>query len=169
MSLVQVNRVTLSSQASTMDITGIDSDDVYLLTINNIKAENGNARLELRVLESGTANTTANYDKADKFIASSGTSNNAEVNQTTMNIFGNQPTANYTSAKVYIFNAYNSSEYTFFTFEQTGWDNGSVVGGRQGGGVFTSNSQVNGVRILFGNITSDILSGATMTLYKISS
>lgn len=167
MSLVQVNKVTLSSQATTMDITGIDSDDVYLLTINNIKAENGNARLELRVLESGTANTTANYDKADTFIASSGESDNSLQNQTTMNIFGNQPTSNYTGGIVYIYNANNSSEYTFFSFEQTGWDNGNIVGGRQGGGVFTSASQVNGVRILFGNVTSDIMSGATMTLYKV--
>lgn len=167
MSLIQVNRVTLSSQATTMDITGIDTDDVYLLTINNIKAQNGNARLELRVLESGTPNSTANYDKADKFISSSGTSNNSATNQTTMNIFANQPTSNYTCAIVYIYNANNSSEFTYFSFEQTGWDNGNIVGGRQGGGVFTSASQVNGVRILFGNVTSDILSGATMTLYKV--
>ena len=90
MNLIQVNRVTLSSQATTMDITGIDSDDVYLLTLNNIIAQTSNARLELRVLESGTANTTANYDKADKFISSGGTSNNSATNQTTINIFGNQ-------------------------------------------------------------------------------
>ena len=167
MSLIQVNRVTLSSQATTMDITGIDSDDVYLLTINNIKAQNGNARLELRVLESGTANTTSNYDKADKFISSSSTSNNSAANENKMNIFANQPTANYTSAILYIYNANNSSEFTYFSFDQTGWDNGNIVGGRQGGGVFTSASQVNGVRILFGNVTSDILSGATMTLYKV--
>ena len=167
MGLLQVATTTLTSQATTMDITGIDSDDVYLLTINNIKAENGNARLELRVLESGTPNTTSNYDKADKFISSSGTSNNSATNQDKMNIFANQPTSNYTSAILYIYNANNSSEFTFFTFEQTGWDNGNIVGGRQGGGVFTSASQVNGVRILFGNVTSDILSGATMTLYKV--
>ena len=167
MGLVQVATTTLTSQATTMDITGIDSDDVYLLTINNIKAENGNARLELRVLESGTANTTTNYDKADKFLSTGSFSNNSETNKDKMNIFANQPTSNYTSAILYIYNAYNSSEFTFFTFEQTGWDNGNILGGRQGGGVFTSASQVNGVRILFGNVTSDILSGATMTLYKV--
>tara|TARA_B100000035_G_C21033262_1_gene569503 strand:- start:2114 stop:2620 length:507 start_codon:yes stop_codon:yes gene_type:complete len=167
MNLIQVNRVTLSSQATTMDITGIDSDDVYLLTLNNIIAQTSNARLELRVLESGTANTTANYDKADKFISSGGTSNNSATNQTTINIFGNQSSSNYGCGLIYIYNAYNSNEYTFFTFEQTAWDVGSVAGGRQGSGVFTSASQVNGVRILFGTETSDILSGATMTLYKV--
>jgi hypothetical protein len=168
MGLLQVATSTLTSQATTMDITGIDSDDVYLLTINNIKAENGNARLELRVLESGTPNTTSNYDKVDKFFSTSSFSNNSATNQDKMNIFANQPTSNYTSAILYIYNAYNSSEFTFFTFEQTGWDNGNILGGRQGGGVFTSASQVNGVRILFGNVTSDILSGATMTLYKLT-
>ena len=167
MSLVQVNRVSLTSQATTMDITGIDTDDVYLLTINNIKAQNGNARLELRVLESGTANTTTNYDKGDKFLSSSSFSNNGSTGETSMNIFANQPTANYTAGLVYIYNANNSSEFTMFTFEQTGWDNGGIVGGRQGGGIFTSDSQVNGVRVLFGNVTSDILSGATMTLYRV--
>lgn len=167
MSLVQVNRVTLSSQATTMDITGIDSDDVYLLTINNIVSQNSNARLELQVLESGTANTTNNYDKADTFISSGGESDNNAQNQNKMNIFGNQATVNYTCAIVYIYQAYNSSEYTFFSFEQSGWDVGGVVGGRQGGGVFTSTSQVNGVRILFGNVTSDLMSGATLTLYKV--
>jgi len=168
MGLVQVATSTLTSQATTMDIIGIDSDDVYLLTINNIKAENGNARLELRVLESGTANNTSNYDKADKFLSTSSFSNNYATNQNKMNIFANQPTSNYTSAILYIYNAYNSSEFTYFTFDQTGWDNGNILGGRQGGGVFTSASQVNGVRILFGNVNSDILSGATMTLYKVS-
>lgn len=161
------SNINFNSQATTMDITGIDSDDVYLLTINNIKAENGNARLELRVLESGTPNTTSNYDKVDKFFSTSSFSNNSATNQDKMNIFANQPTSNYTSAILYIYNAYNSSEFTFFTFEQTGWDNGNILGGRQGGG-FTSASQVNGVRILFGNVTSDILSGATMTLYKLT-
>ena len=166
MSLVQVARQTITSPVSSLSITGISTDDAYLLTLNNVVAGTANARLELRFTESGTANTTSNYDKADVFIASSGKSNNYATNQTYINIFGNQPTSNYTCGLLYIYNANNSSEHTFCTFEQTGWDNGAVVGGRQGGGTFTVTSQVDGVNLFMGN-TGGTINAGTFTLYKV--
>ena len=63
---------------------------------------------------------------------------------------------------MYIFNANNSSEYTFATIEGAILSNTNELRGGQGGNVFTSASSVDGVQIFFdsGNIES-----ATLTLY----
>ena len=66
---------------------------------------------------------------------------------------------------VYIYNANNSSEYTFYT-QETVYLNpfSGGLNGAQGGGVFTSASTVDGVNIFFssGNIAS-----GTFTLFKV--
>ena len=62
MGLVQVNRAVLSSAASEIIVTGINSDDPYVLVLKNIQPVNNIVYPKLRLTESGTANTTLNYD-----------------------------------------------------------------------------------------------------------
>ena len=64
---------------------------------------------------------------------------------------------------LYIFNANNSSEYTFITTESTIWAGSSQVAGDGGGNVFTVASAVNGIKF-FINSSHNIDSG-TFTLY----
>jgi hypothetical protein len=165
--LVQVATETVTSPVASVTLTGIDSDDVYMLAFNNIQETVDNEHLRWRVTESGTPNTTANYDWAGKgFNTSTTFFNQALPNQTHFNSQMGLGTATGEVANgiCYIYNAYNSSEYTFVTLESSQINRNAEHQGTQGGGVFTSASQVNGLHFYFdlGNI-----SGGTFTLYKV--
>ena len=64
--LLQVATNTVTSAVSSVSLTGIDSDDVYMVAFNQVIGSSGNNNLEMRVTESGTANSTSNYDWAAK-------------------------------------------------------------------------------------------------------
>ena len=73
-------------------------------------------------------------------------------------------TANQTFNGIkYIFNANNSSEYTFFTNEISAYSNPATLWGNTGGEVFTSSSSVNGVQFFLYD-TGNFDNG-TFTLY----
>ena len=168
--LVQVATNTVTSAVASVTLTGIDSDDVYMLVFNQVIGSSGNNNLEMRVTESGTPNTTSNYDWAVKKLDATTTFANQSVTNLDhfyLNIqVGNDP-ADFEENEgiVYIYNANNSSEYTFIS-QETVYLNPFTAGlnGGQGGGVFTSASAVNGVNIFFS--TGNISSG-TFTLYKV--
>jgi len=165
--LVQVATNTVTSAVASVSLVGINSDDVYVLIYNNVAGSTGANGL-LRFTESGTANSTSNYDEAYKTMrstsafgthtATNGTSFIADWNV-------NAGTEGGTQNIHYIFNANNSSEYTFFTNEQTGWGVGSNgLMSFTGGGVFTVTSAVDGINYFMSS--GDVDSG-TFTLYKV--
>ena len=67
MSLSKVSTTTVSN-AATVDITGITTDDNYMLTITNLVPATDNAQLRGRVLKSGSAQTGLSYDYASEEI-----------------------------------------------------------------------------------------------------
>ena len=167
--LVQVATNTVTSAVASVTLTGIDSDDVYMLAFNQVIGSSGNNNLEMRVTESGTANSTSNYDFAHKKLDATGsfsnqsTSNNAEF-QLNIQVGNDSAFFEENEGIVYIYNANNSSEYTFITTETVFLNPFSGgLNGSQGGAVFTSASAVDGVNIFFssGNIAS-----GTFTLYR---
>ena len=164
--LVQVSTETVTSAVASVDLIGTTTDDVYVIFANNVKPSSDTQNFRFRVLESSTPNTTANYDYAHKFLTTGGAFGNfADTNQTSIRFVSTgTATGEQTNQVVYIYNANNSSEYTFFTQEQSQLNETSSLTGVQGGGVFTSSSQVNGIRLFFesGNIAS-----GTFTLYKV--
>tara|TARA_R100001224_G_scaffold96580_1_gene66407 strand:+ start:286 stop:795 length:510 start_codon:yes stop_codon:yes gene_type:complete len=169
MGLLQVATSTVTSAVSSVTLTGIDSDDVYKVVISKCVPATDTVFLSLRATESGTPNTTANYDGAGKLLRSDTTfSNSNDTNSTSLFLLGNN-TGTGTGEQInlinYIFNANNSGEYTFFTTENNFLDNAGNLNGQQGGGVFTVASSVNGVQYFFssGNIAS-----GTFTLYKVT-
>jgi hypothetical protein len=165
-SLIKIAETTVSSAVASVTLTGIDSTyDVYILQYNKVAGNTG-ANGRLRFTESGTANSTSNYDEADKTIrsasafgthsATNGTSFLADWNV-------NAGTEGGTQNIHYIFNANNSSEYTFITNEQTGWGVGSNgLMSFTGGGVFTVTSTVDGINYFMES--GDVDSG-TFRLY----
>ncbi len=169
MGLVQVATNTISSSVNSFDLTGIDSDNVYALFFRNVSFDTDARDISLRVLESGTPNTTTNYDQAFKFLrtdttfseSSSTNANNFDVTSAIGNATGRSG-----QGIIYIYNAYNSSEYTFFSLEQCQMSHTELLVGKQGGAVFTSASQVNGIQIL-GAIGSSSFRQGTFTLYKV--
>tara|TARA_R100000005_G_C4977275_1_gene188239 strand:+ start:1034 stop:1552 length:519 start_codon:yes stop_codon:yes gene_type:complete len=165
-SLVKIAQTTVTSAVASVTLTGISSNfDVYVLQYNQVAGNTGANGL-LRFTESGTANSTANYDEADKTMrsaaafgthsATNGTSFIADWNV-------NAGTEGGTQNIHYIFNANNSSEYTFITNEQTGL--GVSTNGLMsftGGGVFTVTSTVDGINYFMSS--GDVDSG-TFRLY----
>ena len=150
-SLIKIAETTVSSAVSSVTLTGIDTTyDVYMIKINKLEVDTDNADLKLRFTESGTPNTTANYDSASKVLISTTFTNNSETNQTSADFSVNlgTGTGEQFNAILYIFNANNSSEYTFYTTENTAYDYVPRLIGKQGGGVMTVQSQVDGVQII---------------------
>ena len=166
--LIQVATTTVTSSTASVTLTGINSDNVYMLAINNVQPVNDSGYLLMRVTESGTANTTSNYDMSySNLRADSSFSNSNYQNISffyiTNNTLGTQTSESFNGIK-YIYNANNSSEHTFFTNEVSTLSNTSNLWGNQGGEVFTSDSSVDGVYFFMDN--GNIASG-TFTLYKV--
>jgi len=134
-SLIKIDEFTVSSAVSNVILGGGSSGssglnasinstyDVYQVVYNNAKVStDGTTKISMRFTESGTPNTTANYDRASKFLRTVVSfSNLSNTNQTSFNTessIGNA-TGEHQNKTFYIFNANNSSEYTFMTEEAT--------------------------------------------------
>ena len=165
-SLIKIDEEIVSSAVASVTLTGIDSTyDVYMVKINKLEVATDQRDIKVRFTESGTPNTTANYDMAAKIMSAGQAFENAsETNATSMDVslnIGNATGEQY-NAIHYIFNANNSSEYTFLTMENTMMSNAAELRGFQGGGVFTVASAVDGIQYI--GDSTDIDSG-TFTLY----
>ena len=159
-SLILVDSET-ASNSSSITLTGMNSTyDVYMVTINKVFPVNDNVYLKTRFTESGTANTTSNYDSAYKNMYSSGTSNSGYTNQSSFYMNNNYigtGTQEQLNAVCYIFNSQNSGEYTFLTQETISRGHTYSLWGNQGGGVFTVSSTVDGINFFMDS--GDISSG----------
>ena len=116
-SLVKIDEEIVTSAVASVPLTGIDSTyDVYLLVMNNVSPATLNADVYLRVTESGTASSDSDYDLAYKLLRTDTTFTNiALTNQAQWGLSGSlENEAGKTfNGHCYIFNANNSSEYTF--------------------------------------------------------
>ena len=66
--LVQVATNTVSSSTASVTLTGIDSDDVYMVAYNNVTFNVSGSAQYVRVTTSGTADSDSEYDYAAKFL-----------------------------------------------------------------------------------------------------
>lgn len=165
--LVQVATETVTSAVASVTLTGIDSDDVYMVTVNNAQPVDDNKLFIARVTVSGTPQTTANYDYAYKDLDSTTTFGNKSGANSTYwlnhRAIGNS-TGEMANGIYYLFNFNNASEYSFITVEATDTAFTNFNIGSQGGGVYTVAEAHNGLTMLFS--TGNIASG-TFTLYKV--
>ena len=167
--LVQVATNTVTSSVSAVQLVGTTTDDVYMLAISDMQMDNDNAQIRLKFLASGSPQSTSNYDEASKVLISNTTfANNSLTNYQAFVISyagaSTNSNARFNSIH-YLYNLNNSIEYSFMTQEVTYIrQGGTVLEGKQGGGVYTVQEAHNGVEItaLGGNITS-----GTFTLYKV--
>ena len=161
--LIQVATNTVTSAVASVNLTGIDSDDVYLVAANGITTAL-NGQLYKRVLVSSSPDTTSNYDRANMIIRADTTFNKlSSVNQDhwETQITGFESSNNGLNFTYYLFNFNNSSEYSFITFEGVNYG-GTISSGGTGGGVHTVAQSCNGIQFYHsqGNITA-----GTFTLY----
>jgi hypothetical protein len=168
-SLIKIDEEIVTSAVASVTLTGIDSTyDVYMVKINKLECDTNNRDVWLRFTTSGTADTSSNYDNANKELrADSAFSNRSGTNLSVIQIGGNigDQTGEQFNAVLYLFNFNNASEYSFCTFETSHLDSGPNHRGRQGGGVLTVAQATDGINVLMagGNIDN-----GTFTLYGLA-
>jgi len=151
-------------------LVGIDSTyDVYMVKYNNAIPNTDSSGFRFRVTVSGTADTTANYDNANKQLASDTTFvNNSSTNGTEIGIISLGTAGNESSnGVIYLFNFNNASEYSFGTYETTDRNTNGALRGSQGGFVNTVSQSCDGVHFFFSN-GSTFDTGSTFTLYGLA-
>ena len=164
--LVQVATNTISSAVSSVTLTGIDDDSVYLFTWVGVTCASDVNQNQIRVTKSGTAQSDSEYDFASKqLFASTSFVDNAQVNQTSfIDLYIGNNTGEMANGLMYLYNFNNSSEFSFVTREQVSLSHVAQTQGVMGGGVHTVASASDGVNYF---MASGNLTGGTFTLYKV--
>jgi len=166
-SLIKIDEEIVSSSVNSVTLTGMTSDyDVYMVSYFGVRSDNASgAATCIRFTESGTANSTANYDWAFKeLISNASFTNPSNTNFNEIRIGSASTSIQEDNGTVYIFNSQNSSEYTFLTSENVR-KTSTPLQGRQGGGVFTVTSTVDGIQFgVMANPANNITAG-TIKLY----
>jgi hypothetical protein len=166
-SLVLIQETTVSSGVSAVTLTGITSDfNVYKVMANNVQIDTDVQPVKKRFTVSGSAVTSSSYDMAFKRFRTENTFEDKHA--TDQDSFGNLDsigtvTNEQLNETIYIFNATNSSEYTFATHEavMTIHDS-SHCHGIAGGVVLTETSAVDGITFFAGSGNID---AGTFKLY----
>jgi|TARA_R100000455_G_C6210296_1_gene78083 hypothetical protein len=168
MGLLQVNTTTITSATSSVTLTGIDDDSVYMLVLSNVAPSNDSKYLNLKFTVGGSASSTSNYDYAQYFQYTSGSAFGlAGTNGTSVNITNHRigtGTSETVNGIFMVYNANNTSEYTFMSTESANMDESPKLYGTQGGIVFTATDAVDG---FYFSITSSSIASGTFTLYKV--
>lgn len=164
--LVQVATNTISSAVSSVTLTGIDDDSVYLFTWVGVTCASDVNQNQIRVTKSGTAQSDSEYDFASKqLFASTSFVDNGQVNQTSfIDLYIGNNTGEMANGLMYLYNFNNSSEFSFVTREQVSLSHVAQTQGVMGGGVHTVASASDGVNYF---MASGNLTGGTFTLYKV--
>ena len=161
-SLELIEEQTVTSTTATLDFTSIQENkyDVHLLQYKGFISENDGVRLVLRFYENSVLETASVYQIANQQMRVQGTF--AEINSTAnahIRVGTNVPNDVLSASDngyIYIYNAGNSSKYTFATTQTTGIYYGDNQGAMEsGGGVLPQASLVNGFQ-LYGHSSGGI-------------
>lgn len=167
-SLIKIDEEIVSGAVASVTLVGIDSTyDVYMVQVSNAKVNTDDA-LAIRVTKSGSADTTANYDDAKKYLKSgSAFSNISNTNATQIDFtatIDSGVSASNANGVAYLFNFGNASEYSFATIESTHFQYNDNEGrGFAGGFVHTVASASDGV--LFKTNGGNNITLGNFTLY----
>ena len=149
-SLELINTVSFSSVTSTIDFTNIQENiyDVHLVQLTAILNGSGGSFYVRTSQDNGSSfdDTTGDYQHATQRMWGDGNFYESNsTNASAMEIYGqsgngDQPTNRY----IYIYNAGNSSKYTFITAQSSNWD--AKLKATFGGGVRDNTHTVNAIR-----------------------
>ena len=166
--LIKIDEVTVTSAVATVELGGSKWDssyDVYVVNFNNLRPTTDNVLNRVRILVSSSADTTANYDFANKGLRSDSAFNNNSATNGTYWEFdrSGNATGENTNATLYLFNFNNASEYNFITNEFAGSSPFDLIYGSTGCATHTVEQSANGVQFFFSS--GDIDTGSKFTLY----
>ena len=167
-SIIQVATTTLTSATSNVTLTGIDTNDVYMVTGVGVGVETNIREVNMRVTKSGSAQSDSEYDYAYKGLVSNAAFYNVSaVNQAFIRWDSDlgTGTSELSNFIIYLYNFNSSSEYSFGTLEEVNVNHSTNSSGKAGGFTHTIASSSDGVNFQ-GESSSNLLTG-TFTLYKI--
>ena len=165
--LVQVATNTVTSAVASVTLTGIDSDNVYMVAINNYTPVSDAVDPITRVTVSGTAQSTSNYDRSFKVLkANTSFGNVSGTNRSSFDVLtgAGTGTGEQNNAILYLYNFNSSSEYSFITVENTARNASGNHFGSQGGAVYTVAEAHDGLSF---SLSSGNIASGTFTLYKV--
>ena len=164
--LVQVATHTISSAVSSVTLTGINTDDVYLLAFNNILLDTDSAQIRFRVTTSGSADSDSEYDRAHKVPRTSSTFANVNSTNQTYWVYNELGTAGNEQANglMYLYNFNDSSEFSFYTLETAERISSGELQGIAGAGLHTVTEANDGIHAL---VSTGNFSAGTFTLFRI--
>ena len=151
MGLFQVATSTVTGTPTTVSLTGINDDSVYLVAYNNVTVSSSGIEMMARVTVGGTADSSSEYDNAFKFFRSDGSFSNASNQNGTVFDFKPQQVSAGRSANglLYLYNFNNSSEFSFITVEHSFyWSGSNGFSGHIGGSVQTEAQACDGIQFL---------------------
>jgi hypothetical protein len=167
--LQQVATNTVTSAVSSVTLTGIDDESVYMLSINHVVAAADGKQLTIRVTASGTAKDTSDYTQAfvsmytaGSFINQGNTGRTAWLDNTFSSGNG---TGEGDSGIVYLYNFNKSDQFSFATFEMVKVQLTPYLAGEQGAGNYQVAEAHDGVVIRYSDGTN--IANGTFTLYRI--
>jgi len=165
--LIQVATETVTSAVASVDLENvITTNDVYMLTFHNVTGTTDGQNVRARLKIGSTQVATGTYDGAFKVFRANTTF--VDGSFTNQNLYNLRTVGTGTSETIqgiwYIYNAYNSSEYTFVTTEYLSLTSAPNLEGEAGGFVETTAQETNGFKFFMQS--GDIASG-TFTVYKV--
>ena len=166
--LVQVATNTVSSAVSAVTLTGIDTNDTYMVAITGVQPATDDTYLKGRVTTGGTADSDSEYDRATRTFRAnttfgSGAANNESEWYIQENTNGTG-TSEVCNGIIYLYNFNDSSEYSMITVEMSSVDASTNHNGSQGGRSHTVTEANDGVSFFF---SSGNVAAGTFTLYKV--
>tara|TARA_R110000782_G_scaffold112982_1_gene202921 strand:+ start:106 stop:624 length:519 start_codon:yes stop_codon:yes gene_type:complete len=169
-SIIQVATTTLTSATSNVTLTGIDTNDAYMVTGVGVGVETNIREVNMRITKGGSAQSDSEYDYAYKGLVSNAVFYNVSaVNQAFIRWDSDlgTGTSELSNFIIYLYNFNSSSEYSFGTLEEVNVNHDEKASGKAGGFTHTVASASDGVNFQ-GESSSNLLTG-TFTLYKIQS
>jgi hypothetical protein len=168
-SLELIAEQTASGNPSSIDFTSIKESiyDVHLIEMIGW-LHSDTSQMAIRFYESGIVENSAVYQLAYQRGASDanfGEARSTGLNMLTLNSGVSTGTNRLRNGYFYVYNAGNSSKYTFITQQTSVIDNGGDFNMSFGGGVLPQASTVDGIKIL-GYTTGTFTSG-TFKLYGV--
>lgn len=164
-----IETVVADNTVSFYDFDNLGNYNVHFLTANNVQAASTTAQnLDIRVKVGGTAQSS-NYQFANQLGSSNGTFSDSR--STSYSQFYWLPNVdNETNASAngcaYIYNAIDSSKYTFGTFHVVASQGTHTPRMSFGSNIYTSASVCSGLRV-FMAVTGNVASG-NISLYGIA-
>jgi|TARA_E500000318_G_C3537816_1_gene203395 hypothetical protein len=166
-SLVQINKATTDGSSQSVQVTGINSDDVYLVTYKGIQSASHD-RLRIRVTKSGSDDNTSEYDNGRKGLPANGTfQNNNDVDDGKI-LLGTMDDLAGTGAQglIYCYNFNSSSEFSYVYFDTSMYASTPQLFGEFGGGVQKVASASDGLALQT-NSSNNLVAGGVVTLYRV--